>query len=51
MNMLAKTHNKYSLQSLATPIARSVAYFTTIPNANQDDDHQLEKEILICFGK
>ena len=50
MNMLANNHNKYMLQSLVMPIARFIADFTTRADAEQYDDHQLEKEILLCFG-
>ena len=39
------------LKELAMPIARSIAYFTSGSNAWQDDDHQLEKEILLCVGQ
>ena len=31
------------LQALAMPIAQSVADFTKVLDAQQDDDHQIEK--------
>ena len=51
MNMLANNNNKYMLQSLAMPIARSVVDFTTRADVEQNDDHLLEKEILQCVGQ
>ena len=44
MNILANNHNKYMLQSLAMPIARSVA------DAEQDDDHQLKNKNYYVLG-
>ena len=41
--MLANNHNKYMLQLLAIPIARSVVDFTTRVDVEQDDDHQIKK--------
>ena len=39
------------LQALAMPIARSIADLTDGSDAQQDDDHQLEKQILLCADK
>ena len=50
-NILAKNHNKYMLQSLAMPIARSIADFTKCSEAEYEDDHQLDQEILLCVGQ
>ena len=38
---LANSHNKYMLQALAMPIARSILDFTNDPIAKEDDSHQL----------
>ena len=43
MNILANNHNKYMLQALAMPIAQSVADFTKVLDAQQDNEHQLGK--------
>ena len=39
------------LQSLAMPIARSVTDFTKRSEAEYEDDHQLDQEILLCVGQ
>ena len=49
-NMLVNNNYKYMLQSLAMPIARSIANFTTREDAKQNDDHQLEKKYHSVSG-
>ena len=50
-NILAKNHNKYMLQSLAMLIAMSIAYFTKRSDAEHEEDHHLNQEILLCVGQ
>ena len=50
MTNLANNHNKYMPRAFNMPIARFVADFTN-GFAQQDDDHQLEKQISLCVGK
>ena len=51
MTNRANNHNKYMPQAFNMPIARFVADFTNGLDAQQDDDHQLEKQISLCVGK
>ena len=39
------------LQSLAMPIARSIADFTKHSDAEHEDDNQLDQEILLCVDQ
>ena len=39
------------LQSLAMRIERSIADFTKCSDAEHEDDHQLDQEILLCVGQ
>jgi ATP-dependent DNA helicase PIF1 len=50
-NILVDNHNKFMLQSLNMPIARSVAELLGASEAHQQDDDQLEKHVLLCIGQ
>jgi ATP-dependent DNA helicase PIF1 len=50
-NILVDNHNKFMLQSLNKPIARSAAELLGASNAHHHDDDQLEKHILLCIGQ
>ena len=39
------------LLSLAMPLARSITYYTKLLDAEHEEDHQLDQEILLCEGQ
>jgi hypothetical protein len=50
-NILVDNHNRFMLQSLNKPIARSAAELLGASNAHHHDDDQLEKHVLLCIGQ
>ena len=50
-NILVDNHNKFMLQSMNMPIARSATKLLSDSITHQQDDDQLEKNVLLCIGQ